>query len=249
VATKDNRARQTKKTKKHTMKKILYSAMILSLAFVSCDKENEPEDENTFELGIVSFKTQTTWEVGNQIWSDVVMAIGCKKDDFKGGEFYWIDTVINGNSVRQMRFTSFNIDCRQNPGYGDLFSWEAVNAHKNLLCPADWRVPTREDFIALDIEFGGTGSFRHQIPNFEEFINETYMNPIVWGGSYGGGCDPDGPLNSSVGTRAFYWSQTEDNTNSNNAFILRFDSVNRSVDPQNRAAKAFGDALRCVRNK
>jgi len=67
-------------------------------------------------IGQVSFKTSTIWTipaahgVAKQEWSDVVMASGAKKNSF------------NGNLA----------DCRQNPGYGDLFSWVAVDTYKKI---------------------------------------------------------------------------------------------------------------------
>jgi uncharacterized protein (TIGR02145 family) len=116
------------------------------------------------------------------------MASLCKKDDFYGGSWRGPDNF------------EFAADCRQSPGCGDLFSWEAVDQYKDALCPGDWRVPTREDFVALDLALGGTGE-RDQENNalYNKYIS-------VWGAELGGHA-----LNSQLmypGMFGNYWSQS-----------------------------------------
>jgi uncharacterized protein (TIGR02145 family) len=187
-----------------------------------------------FLLGQVSFKTSQTWTIsGNDItqeWSDVVMASGCKKDNFNGGS----------TSV-------FNADCRQNPGYGDLFSWVAVNTYKNELCPNGWRVPTAQDFIDLDIAMGGTGNNRD---NALQFINDNYLNSERWGGNFGGSTSI---TNIGVlvgqGSSADYWSLSE--YNAERAFTLGFRATGNiylSTGSDIGINKNYGVSLRCVRN-
>jgi uncharacterized protein (TIGR02145 family) len=164
-----------------------------------------------------SFKTDTTWTIPNGgTWSDVVMSTRCRKTSF------------NGNTA----------DCRQNEGnYGDLFSWYAVDAWKNELCPAPWRVPTKDDFVNLDKALDGTGKNEQ----YNTTLRDKYLNS--WGGAYGGYCDSDGTLYSQ-GSIARYWSQSE--YSSGRAYSLRFDTSGY-VDPQDYNNKYHGFTLRCVR--
>ena len=179
-------------------------------------------------IGQVSFKTATIWTipaahgVAKQEWSDVVMASGAKKDSYNGG------TTDN-----------FLADCRQNPGYGDLFSWEAVNTYKNQLCPAPWRVPTEQDFINLDKLMGGDGSNRSDTP---QFVTDNYITR--WDGAFGGGCLSDGTLYGQ-GSWAYYWSATE--TTAVSARLLYF-ATNGDIYPQGWGGKGYGFPLRCVRD-
>jgi len=101
------------------------------------------------DLGTVGFRTNRVWRVGNQEWSDAVTATACQKSDFVGQH-------------RSGRDQVFSADCRSNPEerLGDLFSWCAVVAFADVLCPYPWRVPRVQDFIDLDIAFGGTGQNR-----------------------------------------------------------------------------------------
>jgi len=177
-------------------------------------------------LGTVTRGTQEWTISGNgitQIWSDAVTASGCQKTTFNGGT--WDPP-------------NFNADCRSNPGFpGDLFSWCAVIRFQDQLCPAPWRVPTREDFRDLDIAMGGTGNSRTDL----DFVNSNYITR--WGGAFGGNCHFDGTL-WNQGSWASYWSQTE-----NDATYGRHLSFNSNgiIYPQDWSRKNDGFSLRCVR--
>jgi hypothetical protein len=123
----------------------------------------------TFNFGTVSFTAGSEITiVGNgisQIWSRPVTAIGCQKNTYNGGS----------------TFTP-NVDCRTASEYaGDYFSGCAVMRYAGVLCPAPWRVPTRKDFINLDIAMGGSGVLRS---NDGTFIIQNYMGK--WAGQLAG---------------------------------------------------------------
>ena len=214
------------------------------------------------DLGVVSFHTNREWTIeGNgitQTWSDAVTATACNKTVFDGG---W------------GRYTYFNADCRSNPGFpGDLFSWCAVARFADVLCPYPWRVPTRQDFIALDIALGGNGrervsdSFgtigsrrefrrvnrdarflggaRFSHITTSEFIADNYIER--WGGAFGGQSNSHGRLGAQGG-QGLYWSKSESvRVPASNGHMLRFTSRG-SANPQSGHYKAIGNALRCVR--
>lgn len=172
-------------------------------------------------LGTVSFVTNRTWQIGDQIWSDAVTATACQK------------TTFNGRSY------GFNSDCiTNNPGFaGNLFSWCAVARFGATLCPHPWRVPTQQDFIALDQALGGSGKGGYA---GSSFITANYINR--WGGSYGGGCSSDGTLNHQ-GSHASYWSQTEDDA----IFGRHLSFATDGFVYQSSNSKSLGFTLRCVR--
>jgi len=206
------------------MKKFITSIFILTLPFGVFAQEN-----NTWQsaLGNVSFATDSTWTVsGNgitQIWSDAVQTDYCSER-----------TEFNGGSFR----SGFNIDCRSNPDQkGDLFSWQAVYELKNELCPYPWRVPTKQDFIDLDVAFGGTGERMQQ--NWER--SDKYLDG--WRLTFGGSSTSFGSLSSQY-ARAFYWSQDGSKSLGNMFFAM----VGGVVSPVEIACKSAGFSLRCVRN-
>jgi uncharacterized protein (TIGR02145 family) len=185
-------------------------------------------------LGVVSFKTNQTWIVGNQEWSDVVMATACRKEIFNGG-----DVEFDGKSTETYA-ENFKADCRSNPNFGDLFSWCAVIRFQKQLCLAPWRVPEHTDFEILDIALGGTGEDRKDIP----FINKNYINPTIWGGTYGGGCISGTMLHQN--SEANYWSLSDGGFMG--GFYLTFHSSGY-IDPLSYTDKTIGYMLRCVRDK
>lgn len=148
-------------------------------------------------VGTASFKSGETWTVGEQEWSDVVLTSNCTaKTTYKGG-------TSSGD---------FNSDCRDNPGYGNLYSWCAVIKYQDILCPDGWRVPTRDEFIALDVALGFSGSTTETTA---EEIRNTYLSPTKWGGALAGNCTPydsmAGPSGtlSGQGENVSYWASDE----------------------------------------
>jgi uncharacterized protein (TIGR02145 family) len=176
-------------------------------------------------LGTVSFASTNTWPVGSLIWSDVVQTDSCRNK-----------TTFNGGSNQP-----FLSDCRSNPGYpGDLFSWCAAVKFRDTLCPAPWRLPTRQDFIDLDRALGGNGNNGQ--------INSTLLGRYVseWGATFGGYRSPTNQL-INQGTRALYWARTEFNKTRGYYLMLSSDNDNR-VSPQETIDKGFGLSVRCVRS-
>jgi uncharacterized protein (TIGR02145 family) len=198
---------------------------------VAVVNEQEPTEQRTDgcntntpgwgeSLGTVSFVTDQTWRVGLHTWSDVVQASNCNKTAFDGG-------LIN----------NFNADCRSNPNNkGDFFSWCAIARFGNELCPEPWRVPTLDDFVALDRALGGNGSRRTNVRHRNRYLTN-------WGGTYGGRALSDGAL-LNQGTWGIYWSQSENNAGS--GFRLNF-ATDGYVGPRGWDNKNRGFAVRCVR--
>jgi len=211
------------------MKKILYFAMITSLAFAtSCSKNKDDGTWNT-SLGKARFATDKTWEISRngitQVWSDAVEIIGAK-GNYNGG-----------NST-----DGYRIDFRSNKSAykGSLFSWRAVAEVENI-CPPPWRVPTLQDFINLDKLMGGTGENRNN-SELVTLIIPRYLGD--WGGAFGGYCGSGGALGIQ-GHGANYWSQSQ--SPAGNGFCLCF-STGGNVYPQIWDFKGNGFSLRCVRD-
>ena len=176
-------------------------------------------------IGIVSFATDQIWTVGSQTWSDAVTATACNKINFGGGNF---------------RKRNFNADCRSNPDYsGDLFSWCAVVRFQNELCPPPWRIPTRQDFIDLEIAINSLMRWQR-----------TYVKGVDsdWGEEYGGNSTMTGKLENQK-LLAYYWSQTEISTKYAYSLHIEYNyNPNSHIRPkQGSIVKDLGFALRCVR--
>ena len=181
-------------------------------------------------LGTISFDSRghNALIEGNgvaQIWSGAVTATACQKNIFHGGGW---------NPLR------FYTDCRSaGTGWpGDLFSWCAVVRFADVLCPYPWRVPTRQDFINLDVAMGGSGDRRE---GDLDFVNTNYMTR--WGGAMAGRSDNVGSR-GLIGT-GFYWTQSE--AWEVTGYTLAFSNIG-TIDPHLRQNKLYGQSLRCIRD-
>jgi len=215
------------------MKKNLTIILAIALSFGVFAQQNTWPSA----LGNVSFATDSTWTIsGNgifQIWSDAVQTDYCSnKTSFRGG--------VDDGAIWDPKWVSFNIDCRSNPYHkGDLFSWRAVHDLKEELCPYPWRVPTKQDFVDLDIALGGTGKHQIRVPT----LRDKYLND--WGGDNGGFCSGMNGVLFMQGFDGRYWSQSEFDIN--HAFFLFFSSHDH-VRASAVMDKANGHSLRCVRD-
>ncbi len=182
-------------------------------------------------IGRASFKTDKTWTINEgattQEWSDVVMASGARGKTTYGG---------SGTN-------NFIVDVRENGPYGDLFSWEAVHQYGDILCPGDWRVPSSQDFIDLDIAFGGMGE-NVQFGVGDNYVDDTYFNDNVWGGAYGGSCNVSGSL-INQGLTAYYWSRTTSPFVEDFAYALAVNTAMVYLDFGYN--KNIGYMVRCIR--
>jgi hypothetical protein len=115
-----------------------------------------------------------------------------------------------------------------------------VERFADELCPYPWRVPTVQNFIDLDIAFGGNGTRRSG--DFQT-LNNSYMNPNVWGGNCSGSVNRNNAASQSE-TGVQYWSIS--------AFRdLHISCILGQIDPQGPFggfAIASGYSLRCIRN-
>ncbi|MCL2026940.1 MAG: hypothetical protein FWG79_00470 [Bacteroidales bacterium] len=193
-------------------------------------------------------ETQTITISGNgisQVWSDVVTVSNCDKDDYDFG-------ITDG----------YRTDCRnaENGFNGHYFSWCFVQRYAPQLCPAPWRVPTRQDFVDLDIALhGGTGANRSgtsgtlngvTIANqVVKYIGDEGSSSVAenWAGDWKGSRFTAIATGLTVAARSAYWSSTAvGDILPSDAYLL--DIMATAISPQTMNAKQFGLALRCVRD-
>ncbi len=100
-----------------------------------------------------------------------------------------------------------------------------------------WRVPTRQDFVDLDIALGGTGqNGQNNLTLIKRYVDEwsAKFNGLSWNGTISG-----------IGSTAFYWSQTE--SSADNGYHLYLYSSG-SIYPQDSNNKNNGFSIRVVRD-
>ncbi len=204
-----------------------------TLASVSCTAA-------TFSLGSTGFANTQTWVIGAQTWSAPVTATYCNKSAYNASTS-----------------APYNADCKK-IDYGAThyyFSWCAVAQFANQLCPCPWRVPTRNDFIALDKALGGTGINRDNASNYYKFFAKTGTAGQYWGAE-NLQCAVDASGNRYCGASgcdaaAWYW--TIENYSQEVAYDLgllyRLSDYYYQVYPdQYQWGKYYGFSVRCVKD-
>jgi len=197
--------------------------------------------------------------VGNQIWSPPILGCvrGAGTNNFTG--------------ITSSEGGSFNADCRPtamsvSQTEGTLFSWCAVVRFADILCPGDWRIPSAEDFAALDRAIRGSGTGEESYVSFDvvEKYRTQWANQVgigtteqarYYGGMFGGmiltgvGMSTTPTLNQTgiIGRGAYgtYWSSSEDNATGALFFYI---NATGTVHPNHVGVKSAGRAVRCVRD-
>ena len=201
----------------------------------------------TFTLGTPYFKTDRTWRVGNQIWSDVVLAPGCNKITYNGTV---TDCRVTGASASPAGRPTTRRTSGYNDGYhGDVFTWCLVQRFQTTLCPSPWRVPSAQDFVTLTntLAAADPADAVSSSTTVDRLLNQhttTTTNTIrndAWGGSFGGLGGT-----AAIGTQAWYWSLARHETETMSGLGLVF--LGGTVYPQYNAYSTQARMLRCVRN-
>lgn len=183
-------------------------------------------------LGEPYFASDQTWDLGGVVWSDAVEITGGEtKLTYDGG---------NHNTG------GYKSDFRHNPDSnykGDFFSWCAVVRHQEVLCPDEWRVPTVDDFVALDKALGGNGTNQTGTQIVPKYLSD-------WGGQLAGWVPYDSPTKGnpiySPEVNGMYWTANEYNEYEGNLLLLG--APGGSNQPLNHTGKGVGSILRCVKD-
>jgi len=190
-----------------------------------------------------------------QRWSAPVFATACAKGNATNNNAFVGGSAGNFNAdCRQSLHTSFvgRIDGRAVTG--DFFSWCAVMAFADQLCPPPWRVPTREDFMRLSVHMGLNPSINQAFPLGYIGLSGDATMPEI-GGAWSG-IRFTGWASSLMEEISLHWSSSTSTSEvglNQNAIFLSVEA-----EPHSQAAivflsnsgksRASGLTLRCVRD-
>jgi uncharacterized protein (TIGR02145 family) len=253
---------------------------------------NNPAGNNTANLGTITWGTPANTNINTnsvnipaanggpaQTWSGAVFVQACAIGNSANNNAYTDATVSRASVNDGVARAHYHTECRQSARSwngragsttGDLFSWCFVMRYAEQLCPAPWRVPTREDFLDLDQNLGGNRQNRSLLTNHagdprvtapwgSNGWSQTQINNVLHqltlpsgpttdnrnaqtGGLWGGARWTGWSGNILTG-RSSYWSSSSQSPT--DAFNLNYNTTN--VWPQNWNSKAIGLTLRCVR--
>jgi hypothetical protein len=106
------------------MKKLLTIIMLCGVCYGYA--QNTPPHAASTRTWVITANGVT------QTWSDHINLPECNKPDFDGG------SVVMPKA-----------DCMHNRGRYYFYSWPYVIHHAKKLCPAPWRIPTKNDFVIV----------------------------------------------------------------------------------------------------
>ncbi len=202
--------------------KVTVTAGEVASVVINITQESNPKGAPTYAIGTETWIIESSDGTIKQKWSDYI-------------EYDEKNKAANGT------LSTYNSDYREAaPGYrGYLYCWHYMMDHKDELCPAPWRIPTKEDLINLDKALGGTGE--NILYNLDHLA--TYKNK--WKVSFGGHVKADGTLQYQ-GNYHYIWTSTS--FNDEKAFYqLITDKGN--ISPQANTSgtgKNGGRPVRCV---
>ena len=127
-------------------------------------------------------------------------------------------------------------------GYGKTCS---VTTPARGICPEGWHLPSKTEWETLFIAVGGKSTAGKDFKSTSGW-NSNGNGTDAYGFSALPAGNRDGGGNYiSEGTRAYFWSSTEDNSSSANYIFLRYSNDNAS---QNANDKDIGFSVRCLKD-
>ena len=191
----------------------------------------EKNETGTF-TDIRNGKTYKTIKIGNQTW----MAENLDVDTFRNGDPIpniktneaWFNSGINS----QPACCNYDNDLENRRKYGKLYNWYAVIDPRGL-APKGYRLPSKNDFDELLLNFGGEGN-----KAFHALVED---NNIGFYALFGGWCNEGGYFECiELGGR--YWSSSEEGIGSYRMVVGRtFKDIKL-----NNTQRQMGFSVRCL---
>ncbi len=143
-----------------------------------------------------------------------------------------------------------------NTNYGYFYNYQAATQYATSypesqitgpqagvqgLCPENFVLPTKDNFMALDLAMGGTGTgSQYNLTTLARYIDPAIFNSPYPGFAYSTG------NTAMVGERAAYWASTElDYNNGTEAYMLYL-KKDTGVDVTEDLHKSTGYNIRCL---
>jgi uncharacterized protein (TIGR02145 family) len=212
-------------------------------------------------LAIILFSTSgytQTVTIGSQVWTSKNLDVSTYRNGDTIPQVQNADTWVN---LKTGAWCYGENKVSNGTKYGKLYNWYAVNDPRGL-APKGYHIPTDAEWKKLTDYFGGTFDAGTKMKSTIGWIeNGNGTNSSGFSGLPGGyrtnsilSIDTNGYISndttksySSIGTNGFWWSSTEDESVTINAWMrdlnYYYGSVNRNSDYKN-----CGFSVRCIKD-
>ncbi len=231
--------------------RIFICLILISFLGLGCDLFNGGEDE-TGTVADIDGNVYQTVRIGNQIW----MAENLKTTKYRDGTD--IPNVTDNTAWTELStgaYCYYDNESDSAETYGALYNWYAVN-NTSGLAPEGWRVPTDDDWKALEMYLGMSqsdadgagwrGAEGGKLKSTSGWYNDGNGTDEVGFAALPGGCrlSSNGTFNDVV-YRAYFWSASEYDA----TFAWWRGLTNGSVAVRRHGdGKRDGFSVRCVKD-
>jgi len=190
-------------------------------------------------------KAYKTVTIGEQVWmaenlaylpSVVGPATGSEDDGHETDPYYYVYT-YDGTDIDEAKATN------NYQTYGVLYNWPA----SLTACPEGWHLPSHDEWTTLTDYLGDNAGGKLKEAGFSHWDspNTGATNESGFTALPGGFRRPDGAY-VQIGSVCFFWSSTENDTNT--AWDRSLGSDNSGTGGWLPSNKAMGWSVRCIRN-
>jgi uncharacterized protein (TIGR02145 family) len=186
-----------------------------------------------------------TVQIGTQCWTKENLKVTKYRDGTS------IPTGLNNITWENTTSGAYAIYDNSNVNdaiYGKLYNWYAVRDSRGL-CPTGWHVPTDAEWTTLTNYLGGEveagGEMKSMGTTFWQSPNTGATNESGFSGLPGGTRFGNGNF-LEKNYLAFFWTNTEKNSNS--AWIRSLINSEKIVERLNGLDKLYGNSVRCLRD-
>ena len=207
----------------------------------------------TLSVGICGFILAFSLPIAAQTSTFTDPRDGQKYRTVKIGKQTWMAENLNYKISNSLCYENNEANCQK---YGRLYDWNtAMKA-----CPAEWRLPTENDWSNLIKTVGGSkiaGKKLKSKTGWSDDGNGTddYGFSALPGGEYG----PNGPNSSrfsSIGIFGYWWGTEEEEDGGDNSFVVKMRSDDApnpdhggtvdGVSGYGSRGKRYQQSVRCV---
>lgn len=230
--------------------KMLFVAImaIFTFSFVGCDKDeiNEVIDHFTALQDIDGNRYQTV-VIGTQEW----MQENLRVTRYRNGDAIETTNADISNETEPKYQWAYENKPSNLANYGRLYTWYAVNDSRGI-CPAGWRVPSKQDFEILISHLGGEqvagGKMKSSGTSLWESPNTGATNESGFSANPAGWRHPNNSNFVGLGKITDFWTSEGSQNNNPSVHVYLLYTLGSVHMSELGGVRDAGLSVRCIKN-